>query len=464
MKKITSLAMLLVLVLVLSVSASALQVTTATIGNEDQDRVNDVSTSVTVTNDGTADLTGINMQFIGDSRYNIRFDPATFDLKTNEQQIVTVKGDIPVSFDAVVKHSSNSDFLDETPFKIGTIKAYKDSTDATADLNMQAVNQLKIKKVTAVCGDKSERLKDGEEFEELSPDTQCSITIEFENTFNDDDRDDLRIGDVEIDPLYIEVESTDSDLDLDEDDDTSLDADDKDEMTFEFDIEEDVDEGKYPVEIRVYGIDENDAYHGEMWTVKFEVERMKHDLQIKSASISPVEIDNCRNQRINIDANILNLGKRDEEEVVVQAIIPDLDIEKKISNIELDEDESERVSFSLNIPEGTESRVYSVELNTFFDTTALSNTKRFDFVVNKCTETTEEETSTDTVETVTVEETTSANVAETTTAATARIRGPGSTFKDSPAYIWLLAGISVLLAVIVIVLLIVLFRRPFDEE
>ncbi|MBW2969475.1 hypothetical protein KY314_05185, partial [Candidatus Woesearchaeota archaeon] len=138
MKKITSLTMLLVFLLALSVGANALQITSATIGNEDQDRVNDVSTSVTVTNDGTANLTGINMQFIGDSRYNIRFDPATFDLNTNEQQIVTVKGDIPVNFDAVVKHSSNSDFLDETPFKIGTIKAYKDSTDATADLNMQA--------------------------------------------------------------------------------------------------------------------------------------------------------------------------------------------------------------------------------------------------------------------------------------------------------------------------------------
>ncbi len=458
MKKITSLTMLLVFVMVLAVGASALQISTATIGNEDQDRVDNMSTTITVTNDGTTALTGVNMQFIGDSKYNVRFDPATFNLAVSGQQIVTVTGDIPLNFDAVVKQSSDSNFLDETPFKIGTVKAYTTGVDATADLNMQAVNQLKIKKVTAVCEDKTERLKDGETFEELSPDMQCSITIEFENTFNDNDRDDLRIGDVEFDPLYIEVESTDSDLDLDEDDDTSLNADDKDEMSFEFQLEEDVDEGKYPVEIRVYAIDENDAYHGEMWTVKFEVDRMKHDIKIKSASLSPVEVDNCQDQRINIDASVINLGKRDEEGVVVQAIIPDLDIEKKISNIELDEDDSERVSFSLQIPKDTESRVYSVELNTFFDTTALSNTKRFDFVVNKC-----EQPVDDTTTTTTTDTTTTDTVEATGATTTARVRSSGASFKDSPGYIWLLAGISVLLAVIVIVLLVVLFRKPFEE-
>lgn len=456
--------MLLVFAVLFAAGVSALQVSVGTIGNSDQDRVSNVSTTVTVTNDGGTALSNVVMSFAGDSRYNVRFDPATFDLASGAVQTVTVTGDIPVSFDAVVKQSGDSDFLKQTPFKAGTVKAVSGSIESTADLNMQAVNQLKIKKINAVCGDKSERLDDKEEFEELSPDMACSITVEFENLFNDNDRDDLRIGDVEFDPVYVEVESMDSDLDLDEDDDTSLDADDKDEMTFDFEIEEDTEEGKYPIEIRVYGVDENGAYHGEMWEVKFEVERLKHDIQIKSASLSPVQFDNCQDRRISLDARLVNLGKRDEEEVVARATIEELGLEEKKSNIELDEDDDESISFTFTIPKGTESRVYTVELNTLFDTTALSNTKRFDFVVEKCEVAEDTTTAVDTTTDTTTVTTTDVPVTTGATT-TARVRSSSaSSFKDSPAYIWLLAGISVLLAVIVIVLLIVLFRRPLDEE
>ncbi|MBD3362032.1 hypothetical protein GF358_04555 [Candidatus Woesearchaeota archaeon] len=461
MKKI--LLMLMVFVVLFATGASALQLSSATIGNADQDRIKDVSTTVTVTNDGTTNLTNVVMSFAGDSTYNIRFEPTTFNLAAGATQTVTVKGDIPVNFDAVVKNSGASDFLDETPFKIGTIKAASGSTEIIADLNMQAVNQLEIDEVNVVCNDNSERLDDGEEFEELSPDMDCYITVEFENTFNDDDRNDQKIGDIEFDPVYIEVESMDSDLDLDEDDDLDLSADDKDEITFDFELEEDLEDGNYPVEIRVYGIDENNAYHGEMWEIDLEVDRLKHDLKIKSASITPVQMSACSDTRLNVDATVLNIGKRDEEEVVVKAIIPDLELEQK-KTTELDEDDSERMTFSFTIPKDTESRVYSLELKTFFDTTALSNTQRFDFVVEECektAETTDDSSDDDSTTTVTTSDTS----VTTTGATSARVRSASaSSFKDSPAYIWLLAGISVLLAVIVIVLLIVLFRRPLDEE
>jgi len=462
MKKTIIIAMLFVILV--AAGANALQITSATIGGENQDRVANVSTTVTVTNDGTSDLSSIAMSFAGDSRYNIRFEPSSFDLNAGATQTVTVYGDIPVDFDAVIKQTSNSDFLDATPFNIGTMKAAAGSVEATSDLSMQAVNQLFIKKVTAVCGDESERLDDGETFEELSPDMACSITVEIENTFDDDDRDDLKIGDIDFDPAYIEVESMDNELDLDEDDDLDMDPDEEDELTFEFDIEEDTEEGDYDVEVRAYGTDENNAFHGEMWTVEFEIERLKHDIKIKQASISPVQMDNCQDRKVNVDATLLNLGKRDEEEVVVQAIVSELDLEKKISNLELDEDDSERISMFLTVPEGAESRIYTLELNTFFETTALSNTKRFDFVVDKCEVPEEddvvvEDSTEDDVETVGPSGTGTSGATTT-----AQVRTSSSSFKDSPAYIWLLAGIAVLLAVVVIILLIVLFRRPLEEE
>jgi len=453
--------------LILAVGASALQVSSGTIGGENQDRIANASTTVTVTNDGTTDLTNIAMSFIGDAKYAVHFEPATFNIAAGSSQSVVVYGTIPLNFDSVVKTSSSTDYLKATPFKVGTLKAVVGTTEATADLNMQAANQIEIKKVTVQCGDISERLKDGESIDGLSPDTECSITIEIENNFDDNDKDDLKIGDIDFDPIYIDVESTDSDFDLDEDDDFgTVSGGDKETIIFDFPIEDDTDEGKYPVEIRVYGTDDNGAFHGEIMTVKIEVERLKHDLQIKGVSVMPTQVDNCKDSKVSVSATLMNLGKRDDSDIVVKAIIPELNMEKSRTGMELDVDDSEFLSFTFDIPEGTKEGVYSIELSSFFDVSGFSNSKRLDFVVNQCKviettvvpDTTTSTTTTDT--TVTTGATTT-----DTTSAQARVRSASaSSFKDSPAYLWLLGGIAVLLVVIVLGLLVVLFRRPLDEE
>lgn len=451
--------------LILAAGASALQVTSGTIGGESQDRLVNQSTSITVTNDGTVALTGVQMTFAGDSKYAVRFEPATFNLNAGASQTVTVYGNVPLTFDAVVKATSDANYLKPTPFKIGTATATAGTVAATADLNMRAVNQIEIKKVTVQCGDTSKRLDNGESLEGLSPDTACSITIDVENNFDDNDNNDLKTGDIEFDPVYVEVESTDNDFDLDEDDDMgSLAGGDKDSITFDFTIEDDTDEGKYSVVVRAFGTDDNGAFHGDIMTIKLEVERLKHDLQIKAASVSPAQIDSCKPSKITASSTIMNLGRNDEDDVVAKAVISDLNLEKSKSNIVLDQDDSEPLAFTFDIPAGTKAGIYSIELSTYWDSTGLSNTKRLDFVVSECKEPIVA-VKTDTTGTTTTDATVTTGATTTDTTAQARVKSTSaSAFKESPAYLWLLGGIAVLLVVIVLGLLVVLFRRPLDEE
>jgi uncharacterized membrane protein len=464
------LLLLVLFSLILAAGASALQVTSGTIGGESQDRVANASTSITVTNDGASNLSNVVMTFAGDTKYNIHFEPATFNLAAGAAQTVTVYGTIPLNFDAVIKTASSSDYLKESPYKIGAVKAAVGTTEAVADLNMRAVNQIEIKKVTITCGDTSDRMKDGDSVEGLSPDTACSVTIEVKNNFDDNDQDDQLIGDIDFDPIYIEVESTDSDFDLDEDDDIgSLAGDDTDSITFDFNIEDDTDEGKYPVVVRAYGTDDNGAFHGDLLTFKLEVERLKHDLQIKGASVKPSQIDSCKSVKVTADATVINLGRNDDDDIVVKAVIADLDLEKSKTGLELDQDDSEPVSFTFDIPAGTKPGVYSIELSTYFDIAGFSNSKRLDFVVNECAEvaavTTVDATGATAITTAAADGTTvttGATAADTT--AQARVKTATSSFKESPAYLWLLGGIAVLLVIIVLGLLVVLFRRPLDEE
>lgn len=465
------LLLLVLFSLILAAGASALQVTSGTIGGEAQDRIANLSTSITVTNDGAAALTGVQMTFAGDSKYNVRFEPATFNLNAGAAQTVTVYGTIPLTFDAVVKTTSDTNYLKSTPFKIGTVKAAVGTTEGTADLNMRAVNQIEIKKVTVQCGDTSKRLDDGESLEGLSPDTACSITIDVENNFDDNDNNDLLIGDIEFDPVYVEVESTDNDFDVDEDDDMgSLAGGDSDSITFDFTIEDDTPEGKYPVIVRAYGTDDNGAFHGAILTIKLEVERLKHDLQLKGLSINPTQVDSCKPAKVTVGATMINLGRTDEDDVVAKAVISDLNLEKGKTNMALDQDDSEPVSFIFDIPADTKPGVYSVELSTYWDITGLSNTQRLDFVVNECkapaVDTTVAASGTTPATTTTTDTTVVTTGATTTdTASQARVRSASaSAFKESPAYLWLLGGIAVLLVIIVLGLLVVLFRRPLDEE
>ncbi len=465
MKKLTTIFSFVVVLALLAVSASAVQLGDVTIGGEEQDRVKNASQTFTITNNGTSSVT-LTFATTADAEYNVRFEPATVTLAAGASETVKVVADIPLDFNAVESSKSASDYLEAKAFVIGDLQAKSGSTVvATSSLRMQVVNQLELKKVRIACDDQSAKsVDDGEKVKNLKPDTQCTLEVEVENNFDSDDDEyddgtDMKIGDIEFDTITIKAEVDDSDFDVNEDDDLDgLDADDKDSITLDFEIDEEVDDGTFTMVVTAYGKDDNGAIHGEKWEIRLEVNRLSHDIQIRSPAISPTVIDGCDGGSVRIVSRIANFGTRDEDEVVVELTVPDLKFTKRLTDIELDSSDSTSVSFIVDVPADAKPGIYRATLSTFFDNTAPSNSQALEFTVEKCEE---EEV---VVITPTPQQNTTVTPSTTPTSGAvavprARVTSSGG-FTDSPAYLWVLGGIGVVLLIIIIVLLMVAFRRP----
>ncbi len=91
---------LLILIAVLSFclsTASALQISAPTLSG---DRGTDVSTTFTITNDGTVVLSNITPSSSADAKYNVKFENVPQSLAPGATVTITIKGKIPVDFDA----------------------------------------------------------------------------------------------------------------------------------------------------------------------------------------------------------------------------------------------------------------------------------------------------------------------------------------------------------------------------
>lgn len=471
MKRIAS---MLLIIALCAVSAFAIQVNSPTIGGENADRLVGAQTSFTITNNNASLMTNIQITFSGGAenvKYALAVPNKPSNISANSGVTVTLNGTIPLDHPSV-----DATTLKEGPIKIGTMTVTGtvggSQESQQVDVFMQAVNQLEIKKVRVECSSTSKSVDDGDRIDNLKPGEQCSLEIEVENNFDNDDTNNQKIGDISFDTVSINVDASDNDLDVDDSDDIdSLDADDSDSVTLDLEFDEEAKDGTYTVDIRVSSRDDNGALHGEALNFKFEIERLTHDIQITRIEASPNRVSACDATNVKVTAQILNQGKRNEDEVAVEVSVPELKFVKKVENIELDEDDSTSVSFDVPIPANTKAGVMRLDIKTFFDTLALSNQGSVDLTVDKC-----EQGQTSTQETVTPE----INVVEqpkqqetvvvptvpqpvgTQAKAAPQKQTQTTSFMDSPAYIALLVVASVLIAGAIVALIIALQRKKHD--
>lgn len=380
----------LALIALFAVSASAIQVTGPTLGNDRQDRVAGVQTTVTITNNNGGNLTDITVTF-GDgaqeSKYALGAVSIPASIATGSSGSFTLNGTIPLDHPGI-----DSADLKEKALQIGTMTVSGKingsvSVNQKVTILMQAVNQFEIKKTRVECDSKSESIEDGDSVENLKPGDQCTLEVEIENTFDDSDRNNQKIGDIDFTSITTRIESNNNDADVEEDDEVDeLDANDEDIITADIDIEDDADDGNIEIEIRITARDENGALHGEALTFRLEVDRLTHDIQIRSVSLTPERVSACEVSNAKINVGVLNQGKRDEDEVAVEARSSQLNFQKKIQDLELDQDDATSVTFDVPVPAGTKEGVYRIDVTSFFDTLAQSNTGSVELTVDKCEE------------------------------------------------------------------------------
>ncbi|MEK6949952.1 MAG: putative Ig domain-containing protein, partial [Nanoarchaeota archaeon] len=209
--------------------------------------------------------------------------------------------------------------------------------------------------------------------EEAKPGSKVEFKIELENLF--DKEEDLEIEDIDIE---VTIEDIDDGDDLEEEGNgIDIKQGKDDTVNVEFEIPLEVEEGEYDVLINADGEDENNTRHEALFIIKLEVDKEQHEIRITNAQISPPTVQ-CQRQ-ISINAEIMNTGAKDEDEVSLEISNPQLGISSLTEGIELDEGTDDNVYSKLlgyKISEDTASGVYPIAIKTKYggkesDTEAL---------------------------------------------------------------------------------------------
>lgn len=447
----------MVLIAVLSLGASAITVTSPTIGGENQERNINASSSFTITNTNTtAALNNIVVTATAganDQKYRLAFSNAPTTLAAGASQTVTVTAIVPLD------HPGVDTNLQERPVKIGEITVTGTTgtaETARADVFMQAVNQLEIKRARIECETKSESVDDGDKVENLKPGEDCTLEVEVENNFDDNDRDNRRVGDIAFPTIDITIDSSSSDIDLDDDGDDidDLEAGDEDSISLTIEIDEEAEDRTVSLDIVMSGRDENGALHGEKLTARLEVVRLTHDIQIRRIELAPSRVSACEASSVKATVNMLNQGKRDEDDVAMEVSVPDLKFSKRVTDIQLDKDDSTAASIDIPVPQNTKPGVMRVDVKTFFDTIAPSNSGSVDLTVDACNAETKSN-----VTTVQPSTTQQPPVVVVPTTQTQGVTAPRRDTDNSSVYLTVLAIAVVIAVIVVVVLLVGLLRR-----
>ena len=137
--------------------------------------------------------------------------------------------------------------------------------------------------------------------------------------------------------VFVTVTVLDVDGDDLEQESESVDIDNGDSETISVEVDlstEVVDEDSYEVEITVEGEDDNGATHKMTLTKTVQIDREKHKVVIKQASISEEELSCTRATTVRVELE--NQGKNNEDDVVVKVKNAALKLDVKKEKIELD--------------------------------------------------------------------------------------------------------------------------------
>ncbi len=378
MKKTILLGIFFLLVLATFATASDLIVSDVTLGSlTDEERYNSeesdidgiVSGSINITNNGTSAITSLTLSHTVPGGYSFSIGTYSDTIPAGDSIEVTVNAVVPEDFDAI-----ESDFSNHKP-NIGQINIQgnngTNNVSESSDAYMQAKNELVIKKITlyrdSVDGEKLGSLGSDEDGlinddsdDEVKPGDKLVLVVEVKNDFDEDDYD------LDIDANIKIRDYDDDDFEFDEDeDDDEIKAEETVEFIFDIEVDKDTDSDDYSFDIEVDGDDDNDAKHGEKKTIEISVSKEKHDVIIKTAELLPETVSCDRDVRLEVELE--NIGKNDEDEIVLLVECEDLDYRKPIKNIDIEEDETDEETFYMVIGDDVKADSYLCEVKVYLD-------------------------------------------------------------------------------------------------
>lgn len=335
-----------------------------TLGGSTTDRGTQVTQTYTVQNTGTQTITALSAEALtiaGDAisyEYAASVALSTTSLAPNEIATVSVTVTIPSD------QSSKKKVIGKV--RVSGTAASDIYTDTT--LEMQAKSYLRISDVEIeINNDDTDDLSDGDNYDEIKEGDKVEIRVKLETIYSSSD-------DIEIENAYFEI-TDDNDWDIDEESsEVDIKEDDEEEIILSFTIPYDLDDDTTTVTIEAYGDDkEGDFEHFDEFSFDFEVDRPRNEITITSWEFDRDTVS-CDASYATLNVRIKNTGTDDQEEVsvLVQSDDSELDWYKRVTDIELDEDDSKSLTFNIPVS-GVDEGSYFVEITTYYDNTDESD-------------------------------------------------------------------------------------------
>lgn len=243
-------------------------------------------------------------------------------------------------------------------------------------------SELIISDLDVEVDDESDKnLNDGEKIsKDAKPGSVVKLNIEIKNNY------DFDLEDVRVEAILHNIGEDNDDIE-EESDEFDLDDGDKEDITLTFDIPLKVDDKKYTITINVRGEDRNNTRYSLKWTIYLDVEKDKHNVELSKAHLSPITI-RCE-EFASIDVEVTNIGRNDEDEVVIEARNSELELNFKRTEIELDEDIDDddndyRETINFRLPSDLEEGMYPIVLKAYYDIDRQSDTKTLNLVKEQC--------------------------------------------------------------------------------
>lgn len=292
------------------------------------------------------------------------------------------------AYPAGMSISSSSGLITWTPNSTGTFNTTVIATDGnyntTQSFNIivSEGSRILISKVDVKVDGKSDKdLNDGDTInKEAEPESDIQFKIEIESLYSDDD--DLDIENIEVTVTIRDIDDGD---DLEEESkEFDLKPEKDKRVTLDFKLPLELDEDTYEIEIRVEGEDENNTDQEASFTLYLDVEKKSHEIRVKRAYLSPSEIS-CQ-RTVKLETTIINTGNKDEDDVSLKIENTQLNINKPIEDIELDEGTSDNTydfTYYFDISDDIKAGTYPISIKTYYDS-KLSGYDTVNLIVKDC--------------------------------------------------------------------------------
>lgn len=280
---------------------------------------------------------------------------------------------------------------------------------------------------------------------DVFPGSNVTFTVRIENTFSGSGPV-LKnaIATVTVQELDdgADAQQESADFDLEPGDDALADL--------KFKIPFDVHSGTYNVKIRIEGEDINRTLYSAEENLKFGVRKQSHDLKIKSAFMNPGIVD-CK-RKSKITASFANIGSSLEDQIAFGFKSESLGINSIDRDISLGTSEENNIgdtiytkNLNVEVPSSYKAGSYPIFVNLYWKNSLLFDKQEIDLIVKDC-------------KTIWKNQNIgNQTTIETPTSSTQNVyqsKRPYSSVMDVPIIFFLIAGIFIVSAVVILIIFI----------